>query len=177
MPNEALVSSSHNSLTTSFEFPVEWALDIVWPAMILRVAPSVARPVRNGQLLLSATSWASNPARGVSTTLAALSPPRVSSNDGGVIQRGSAFDLLAGNTTARDGTGWLKRSLSLIYAAHAGAHQLVHMAEYVVSRLDDLMNWVHKGSLWPVTFGLACCAVEMMHSGTSLHLRPDVPSP
>ncbi|KXS12181.1 NADH-quinone oxidoreductase [Gonapodya prolifera JEL478] len=35
--------------------------------------------------------------------------------------------------------------------------------EYVVTKLDDILNWVHRGSVWPVTFGLACCAVEMMH--------------
>ncbi len=38
---------------------------------------------------------------------------------------------------------------------------------FVISNLDKLANWAQTGSLWPMTFGLACCAVEMMQTGAS----------
>ncbi|KAG8096230.1 hypothetical protein GUJ93_ZPchr0013g36035 [Zizania palustris] len=39
----------------------------------------------------------------------------------------------------------------------------------MISKVDDLMNWARRGLIWPMTFGLACCAVEMMHAGAALY--------
>jgi NADH-quinone oxidoreductase subunit B len=38
---------------------------------------------------------------------------------------------------------------------------------FVTARMDELVNWARTGSMWPMTFGLACCAVEMMHAGAA----------
>lgn len=38
---------------------------------------------------------------------------------------------------------------------------------YIVTTVEKLAQWARAGSLWPMTFGLACCAVEMMHCAAS----------
>ena len=38
---------------------------------------------------------------------------------------------------------------------------------FITTRFDSLVAWARKSSLWPMTFGLACCAIEMMASGAA----------
>jgi len=40
------------------------------------------------------------------------------------------------------------------------------MPEYTVTtKIDEMLNWTRKSSLWYMLFGLACCAIEMMQTG------------
>ena len=45
----------------------------------------------------------------------------------------------------------------------AATHEIQEKG-FVVAKYDALLDWARTGSLWPMTFGLACCAVEMIHS-------------
>lgn len=38
---------------------------------------------------------------------------------------------------------------------------------FITTTVDGVINWARRSSLWPVTFGLACCAIEMMAAGAS----------
>ena len=37
----------------------------------------------------------------------------------------------------------------------------------IVTQLDNLLNWSRLSSLFPLTFGIACCAIEFMATGTT----------
>src|SRR6201988_5150282 len=38
---------------------------------------------------------------------------------------------------------------------------------FLTTRIEDLVKWARRNSVWPATFGLACCAIEMMATGAS----------
>ncbi len=38
---------------------------------------------------------------------------------------------------------------------------------FVTTTVDNVFNWARKSAIWPMTFGLACCAIEMIASSTS----------
>ena len=42
----------------------------------------------------------------------------------------------------------------------------------IFAKLDQAVNWARKSSIWPMSFGLACCAIEMMSTAAS---RFDIP--
>ena len=39
--------------------------------------------------------------------------------------------------------------------------------DYLLAPINSVVSWARQGSFWPMTFGLACCAVEMMHATVS----------
>ena len=81
-----------------------------------------------------------------------------------VLSKGLAGELpaVAGGLQHADLSALTSRSVST-----STAPQAAPAAEFVVSKLDSLVNWARQGSMWPMTFGLACCAVEMMHVGAA----------
>ena len=52
-------------------------------------------------------------------------------------------------------------------AAAAESGQSLQTKGFVVTSVDAVMNWARTGSMWPMTFGLACCAIEMMQAGAA----------
>ncbi len=64
----------------------------------------------------------------------------------------NALEVLSGNTGVLE----LEKGLKIIPGANT-----------IIASLDKIVNWGRQSSLWPVTFGLACCAIEMMATGAS----------
>lgn len=46
----------------------------------------------------------------------------------------------------------------------AKANDELNEKGFILTQVDALLDWARTGSMWPMTFGLACCAVEMIHA-------------
>ena len=51
--------------------------------------------------------------------------------------------------------------------AHSSGNDNWQLPNLITAKATDLIHLAQQGSLWPLTFGLACCAVEMMHAAAS----------
>ncbi|CED83649.1 nadh-quinone oxidoreductase [Phaffia rhodozyma] len=100
--------------------------------------------------------------RSVSSSSSSSAPGQISSNTAG---SGSSISIPTGYT------GLTAEESAIVpptVSALEGTNQLSlqtpkNSVEYVLSTADKVANWARQGSMWPMTFGLACCAVEMMH--------------
>ena len=55
-----------------------------------------------------------------------------------------------------------------------GIEQKLGNLGVVTYRLEDVVNWGRTNAMWPLLFGLACCAIEMMGSQAAGHAEPSV---
>ena len=46
----------------------------------------------------------------------------------------------------------------------AAAAEQARRKGFLLTKYDELVSWARTGSLWPMTFGLACCAIEMIQA-------------
>merc|ERR1719382_1392447 len=83
-------------------------------------------------------------------------------NSSNLPTRQSPSDALASAYSSSPNVDTLEKFMSKAYPAGPR-----NTAEYAVFGADKILQYLKRNHLWPVTFGLACCAVEMMHAAAA----------
>merc|ERR1711939_1180278 len=81
-------------------------------------------------------------------------------------QQQSRLGLVKGNPGTPPPMKGLKPRQEVPLPSQEGSNGVM---QYALTTLDTITNWARQGSLWPMTFGLACCALEMMHLSTPVY--------
>ncbi|XP_065188339.1 NADH-quinone oxidoreductase subunit B-like [Sycon ciliatum] len=128
---------------------------------------------RSGSLRLPAASLAARPSLGLHTLATTETPPPPACRSLLTIREKSDFprdNVDAPVSTKyslgpqREGMVGDPRRTALQGHPKLGKNAtLDRSADYVITKADQLIDYVREASLWPMLFGLACCAVEMMH--------------
>jgi len=63
--------------------------------------------------------------------------------------------------------GWIYSPCLRALGRHMGVLDQRFEKNFMISSVDYVFNWARKSAIWPLTFGLACCAIEMIASTTS----------
>ncbi|CBF84294.1 NuoB/complex I 20 kDa subunit family protein [Aspergillus nidulans FGSC A4] len=63
----------------------------------------------------------------------------------------------------RQATNWQKNTATTLTSTQTKVEKS-NKLDYVLTKTDALISWARNGSFWPLSFALACCGVEMMHT-------------
>src|SRR5438552_7134036 len=86
-------------------------------------------------------------------------------------RRASRLCRWPGAPSARPSGGWSRLRLARRSERSRARAKIMGLADlqhnFLTGSIEDLVNWGRLNSVWPATFGLACCALEMMATGAA----------